>query len=181
MIRFYIYLSVSMLFIQCSSPKVDLYSYDVEQRIAELGIELQELKPSQNLFVNANQVGNLVFMSGKISRRNDGSLVTGKLGMDLSVQEGANAARLAAIQQLDGLKAHIGDLNKVVRIVKVLGMVNSAPDFTDQPAVMNGFSQLMIDVFGERGKHARSAVGMSALPANAAVEVEMIVEVQTTE
>ena len=103
--------------------------------------------------------------------------MTGKLGSDLAVAEGYKAARLAGISQLAVLKAELGNLNKVKRVVKVLGMVNASPDFTDQPEVVNGFSDLMVEVFGERGKHARAAVGMGSLPRGIAVEVEMVVEV----
>ena len=103
--------------------------------------------------------------------------ITGKLGQDLSIPEGYDAARYTAISQLTALKAEIGDLNKVKRIVKVFGMVNSTPTFTQQPAVINGFSDLMVAVFGDRGRHARAAVGMVALPMNICVEIEMIIEV----
>ncbi|RLD20328.1 MAG: RidA family protein [Bacteroidetes bacterium] len=155
-----------------------LYNYDVEERIKELGIELVEPgKPVAN-YVNSVRTGNLVFMAGKGPRNTDGTNVTGKVGVDLTIEEGYEAARLTAIQQLSALKAEIGDLNKVVRIVKVLGMVNAEPGFTDQPEVINGFSDLMVAVFGDRGKHARAAVGMGSLPRNIACEIEMIVEVQ---
>ena len=107
----------------------------------------------------------------------DGQYVTGKVGADLTVQQGYQAARLTGISQLAVLKAELGNLNKVIRLVKVHGMVNSTSDFGDQPEVINGFSDLMVEVFGERGKHARAAVGMGSLPRGIAVEVEMIVEV----
>jgi enamine deaminase RidA (YjgF/YER057c/UK114 family) len=116
-------------------------------------------------------------MAGKGPTKPEGGYVQGKLGQDLSIDEGYQAARLAAIAQLSALKAQIGDLNKVVRIVKVTGMVNAGADFTSHPEVINGFSDFMVEVFGERGKHARAAVGMGSLPRNIAVEVEMIVEV----
>jgi enamine deaminase RidA (YjgF/YER057c/UK114 family) len=105
-------------------------------------------------------------------------VVTGKVGSDLTLEQGRDAARLTGISLLSTLKAEIGDLNKVKRIVKVLGMVNSVPTFDKHPAVINGFSDLMVEVFGENGKHARSAVGMSSLPNNIAVEIEMIVELK---
>ena len=158
--------------------KVKLYDYDVETRIEELGITLVTPgKPVAN-YVNSVRSGNLVFMAGKGPTRADGTLLTGKVGVDLTIEEGYEAAKLTAIQQLSALKAEIGDLNKVVRIVKVLGMVNAKPDFGNQPEVINGFSDVMVEVFGERGKHARAAVGMASLPRNIACEVEMIVEVQ---
>jgi len=100
------------------------------------------------------------------------------LGKELSIEEGYNAAKLTGINLLSTLKAAVGDLSKVKRIVKVLGMVNSTEQFTDQPKVINGFSDLMVTIFGDKGKHARSAVGMASLPINMAVEIEMVVEVE---
>ncbi|MFQ5641738.1 MAG: RidA family protein [bacterium] len=151
---------------------------DAEARLTELGIELPEpAKPIAN-YVNAVRTGNLVFLAGKGPGRADGTFITGKLGKDLTVEQGYEAARLTAINQLAVLKAEIGDLNKVKRIVKVLGMVNADPNFTDQSKVINGFSDLMVEVFGERGKHARAAVGMGSLPRGIAVEIEAVVEVE---
>lgn len=151
---------------------------DVEAHIASLGIELPEVGAPVANYVNTVRTGNLVFTAGKGPMKADGTYITGKVGADLTIEEGYEAARLTAIQQLAALKAELGDLNKVKRVVKVLGMVNAAPDFTDQPKVVNGFSDLMVEVFGEAGKHARSAVGMGSLPSNIAVEIEMIVEVE---
>lgn len=148
-----------------------------EQRLAELGIELPEVTPPVANYVNAVRTGNLLFLAGKGPRKADGSYITGKVGVDLTLKEANEAARLTAINQLAVLKAELGDLNKVKRIVKVFGMVNAAPEFGNQPEVINGFSDLMVEVFGERGKHARAAVGMGSLPRNIAVEIEMIVEV----
>ncbi len=156
----------------------ELYDYDVEERVASMDITLTEPPAPVANYVNSVRTGNLVFMAGKGPNKPEGGYVTGKLGADLTVEEGYAAGRLVAIAQLSALKAEVGDLNKVVRIVKVLGMVNSAPDFGNQPEVVNGFSDTMVEVFGERGKHARAAVGMGALPRNIAIEVEMIVEVQ---
>jgi enamine deaminase RidA (YjgF/YER057c/UK114 family) len=156
----------------------DLYDYDIEGRLQELGIALPEPGAPVANYVNSVRTGNLVFMAGKGPKDAEGNYITGKVGADLTIEEGYAAARLTAIQQLAALKDEIGDLNKVVRIVKVLGMVNSAPDFTDQPKVINGFSDLMVEVFGDRGKHARAAVGMVSLPVGIAYEVEMIVEVR---
>ncbi len=155
----------------------DLYNYDVEKKISELGITLKEPSPPVANYVNAVRAGNLIFMAGKGPTSTDGTLVTGKVGDDMSVEEGYEAAKLVAYAQLSALKAEIGDLNKVVRIVKVLGMVNCTPDFGNQPEVINGFSDTIVEVFGERGKHARAAVGMGSLPRNIAVEIEMVVEV----
>ena len=154
------------------------YDYDVEEKIKELGIKLTTpAKPVAN-YVGAVRTGNLVFLSGKISKDKDGELIKGKLGSDLTIKQGYEAARMCGVAQLSALKAELGDLNNVVRIVKVTGFVNSDPDFTDQSKVVNGFSDLMVEVFGERGKHARAAVGMASLPLGVAVEVEMIVEVR---
>jgi enamine deaminase RidA (YjgF/YER057c/UK114 family) len=155
-----------------------LYDYDVEERIKGMGIELIEPGNPVANYVNSVKSGNLIFMSGKGPRNPDGTLVTGKIGTDLTVDDGYQAARLTAIEQLSVLKAQIGDLNKVERIVKVLGMVNADVSFTEHPAVINGFSDLMVEIFGERGKHARAAVGMASLPSNIACEIEMIVQIK---
>ncbi len=159
-------------------PKEELYDYDVESRITEKRIIIPELSAPVANYVHAVRTGNLVFLAGKGPTRPEGGYVTGKVGKDLTVEEGYEAARLVAAAQLAALKMEIGDLNKVVRVVKVLGMVNCLPDFGNQPEVINGFSDTIVEVFGERGKHARAAVGMGSLPRNIAVEIEMIVEVQ---
>ena len=154
------------------------YDYDIETKVAALGIELEEQKlPAGLTIVFARQSGNLVYLSGNGPIMPDGTKISGKIGSDLSIEEGYQAARLTAVNQLSVLKTHLGDLNRVVRIVKVLGLVNADPGFTEHPEVINGFSDLMVEVFGERGKHARSAVGAASLPWNLACEVEMIVEV----
>lgn len=151
---------------------------DIEKRLEELGIELGEPSPPIANYVKAVRTGDLVFLSGHGPDKPDGSLVRGKLGSDLTLEEGQEAARLTAISSLASLKQEIGDLNKVNRIVKVTGMVNAEPDFTEHSQVINGFSDLMVEVFGEKGKHARAAVGMGSLPGNIPVEIEMIVEVE---
>lgn len=149
----------------------------VEQKLKELKIELPTVsKPIAN-YVTANRVGNLIYLSGKGPQNADGSYIKGKLGKDMSIEEGQKAARITGIMLLAALKSEIGDLDKVKSIVKVLGMVNCTPDFESQPMVINGFSNLMVEVFGEKGKHARSAVGVAALPFGMPVEIEMIVEV----
>ena len=122
--------------------------------------------------------GNMVYIAGHGPARPDGSFVTGKVGRDLTEKEGYQASRLTGIAILSTLKSAIGDLNRVSRIVKVLGLVNCDENFGNQPEVINGFSDLMVEVFGDRGKHARSAVGMDSLPRKIAVEVEMIVELK---
>jgi len=153
-------------------------AYDPEARLAELGITLPVPASPVANYVNGVRTGNLIFLAGKGPRRPDGTEVRGKLGADISVEQGYDAARLTAINQLAVLKAMVGNLNRVVRVVKVLGMVNATPEFVDHPAVINGFSDLIVDVFGERGRHARAAVGMASLPRGQAVEIEMIVEVR---
>lgn len=155
---------------------VDL-NYNPEAKLQKLGIELKIPGTPVANYVHAVRTGNLLFLAGKGPKKADGKNIVGKLGSDLTIEEGYEAARLAGINQLAVLKAELGNLNKVKRIVKVKGMVNAIPEFTDQSKVVNGYSDLMVAVFGEKGKHARAAVGMSSLPGNMAVEVEMIVEV----
>lgn len=171
------------LIFSCSSEKTP-YSetprstWDAEAKLLSMGIELPEASQPVANYVNAVRSGNLLFLAGKGPSLPDGNYITGKVGQDLSIEEGKEAARLVGIAQLAVLKAELGDLNKVKRIVKVLGMVNCGPDFTQQPQVINGFSDLMVEVFGEKGKHARSAVGMNALPMDIALEIELIVEIE---
>lgn len=151
---------------------------DPDARLKELGIELPAIKQPVANYVHVVRSGNLLFLAGKGPSDKDGHYTTGKVGKELSLAEGQAAARLVAINQLAVLKAELGDLRKVKRIVKVLGMVNCESDFTDHSKVINGFSDLMVEVFGEKGKHARSAVGMCSLPLNMAVEIELLVEVE---
>ncbi|MFK8162669.1 MAG: RidA family protein [Lewinella sp.] len=150
---------------------------DMAAKLRTLNIELPTLGVPVANYVHSVRTGDLVFLAGKGPTRADGSRVIGKLGGELTVEQGYEAARLVGIQQLAALQAELGDLNKVKRIVKVLGMVNATPEFTDHSKVINGFSDLMVDIFGERGKHARAAVGMGSLPGGIAVEIEAIVEV----
>lgn len=155
-------------------PEAD---YNPEAKLAALNITLPDPPQPVANYVNGVRAGNLIFLAGKGPRRADGTEITGKLGQDVSIEEGYEGARLTAINQLAVLKHMLGDLRKVKRIVKVLGMVNSDPNFVDQPKVINGFSDLMVEVFGERGRHARAAVGMASLPRGQAVEIELVVEV----
>lgn len=164
--------------LQNETSNTQLYDYDVEQRVEELNITLPELGIPVANYVHAVRTGNLIFLAGKGPKDTNGNYIRGKVGTDLTVEEGYEAARFSGIIQLAALKQEIGDLNKVVRIVKVLGMVNSDSDYTEHPEVINGYSDLMVAVFGERGKHARAAVGMGSLPRNIACEIEMIVEIQ---
>ncbi len=170
--------------VSCNQPAIEkqesspeLPSIDYEAKLDALGIELSTPGVPVANYVNVVETGKLLFLAGKGPRKADGTNITGKVGVDLTIEEGYAAARLTAINQLSVIKDHLGDLNKVKRIVKVLGMVNCPPDFGNQPEVVNGFSDLMVEVFGEKGKHARAAVGMGSLPRNIAVEIEVIVEI----
>ena len=152
-------------------------SFNPEAKLDKLGIKLPKVSPPVANYVRAVKAGKLLFLSGTGPKKEDGSYITGKVGEDLTIEQGYNAARITAINHLATIKAELGDLRKVKRIVKVLGMVNSSSNFTDQPKVINGFSDLMVEIFGERGKHARSAVGMASLPIGIAVEIELIIEI----
>jgi enamine deaminase RidA (YjgF/YER057c/UK114 family) len=166
-------LTICVLSILASSS----YSQTPEEKLKQSGITLPApQKPIAN-YVNAVRVGNLIYLAGKGPAKPDGTNITGKVGKELTIQQGYDAARLTGINQLAVLKAELGSLDKVKRIVKVFGMVSCTEDFTDQPKVINGYSDLMVEIFGENGKHARAAVGMYVLPGNIPVEVEMIVEV----
>ena len=150
-----------------------------ERRLAELGLELPPTPMPMGTYVPAVQVGNLLFLSGLGPRRADGTMIQGKLGADLTIDQGREAARLVALNMLANIRAALGSLDRVERVVKTLGMVNSAPDFDQHPKVIDGFADLFVEVFGpERGRGARSAVGMAALPNRIAVEVETIVQVR---
>ena len=153
-------------------------SNKIDQKLADLGISLPAPTAPVANYVNAVTTGKLVFLAGKGPKKEDGTYITGKVGRDLDEKEGYQAARLVGINQLAALKAEIGNLDRVKRIVKVLGMVNATEDFENQPEVVNGFSDLMVEVFGEKGKHARAAVGMGSLPRGICVEIEMIVEIE---
>jgi enamine deaminase RidA (YjgF/YER057c/UK114 family) len=150
----------------------------VEKRLKDMGIELPPAVTPVANYVPAVRSGNLVFLSGHGPFNEDGALITGKVGADLTTEQGYAAARRIAIGLLGSLKAAIGDLDKVQRVVKLLGLVNCPPDFGDQPKVINGASDFLVEVFGDKGKHARSAVGTNALPMNIAAEIEMIVEIR---
>jgi len=168
------------LFLILLSISTNLIAQEIkpEQKLKELGIELPEITPPIANYVDVVRSGNLLFLAGKGSRNEDGSRITGKVGVDLTVEEGYEAAKSIALQHLAVIQREIGDLSKVVRIVKVLGMVNTPSDFTQHSQVINGYSDFMVEIFGEKGKHARSAVGMNSLPVNLAVEIEVIVEIE---
>ncbi|MEO7787068.1 MAG: RidA family protein [Sphingomicrobium sp.] len=150
----------------------------IDQRLAELGITLPAAAAPVAAYVPTVEVGGLLHVSGQISFAEDGSLIKGRLGEDVDLDAGVAAARRCGIMLLAQVKAALGSLDRVERIVKLGVFVNSAGDFTDQPKVANGASELMVAVFGEAGKHARSAVGVPTLPLGVAVEVDAVVAIK---
>jgi enamine deaminase RidA (YjgF/YER057c/UK114 family) len=152
---------------------------EIERRLNELGVRLPAVGAALGNYVHARRAGNLLFLSGKGPQNPDGSMPKGKLGAGMSIEEGYRHARQVGLVLIAAIKAALeGDLDRVEAVVKVLGMVNAAPDFEDHPKVVNGCSDLFVEVFGERGRHARSAVGMSSLPGGIPVEIEAIVEIR---
>lgn len=149
-----------------------------EDKIRELGLELGAASPAIGNYVPAVRTGNLVFISGQLPTRPDGTRPTGKLGATSTVEEGVEAARLCAVSLISRLRDEAGSLDRVKRIVKVVGYVNATPEFIQHPQVVNGASDLLAEVFGDAGKHARAAVGVSSLPAGVPVEVELIAEIE---
>lgn len=149
----------------------------VEQRLESLGLTLPNVAKPVGTYVPAVRTGNLVFVSGHGPARLPDVVMKGKVGRELTVEQGYATARAVCLNLLAALKAEIGDLDRVVRVVKLLGMVNCTEDFGEQPKVINGASDLLGELFGERSRHARSAVGMQSLPFGIPVEIEMIVEV----
>ena len=148
-----------------------------EQRLKELGIELPTPTTPMGSYVNAVRTGNLLYMAGKGPGLPGKPLPVGKVGRDFSIEQAKGFARDTGLSILAAIKAELGDLDRVVRIVKVLGMVNATSEYGSQPEVINGCSDLFVEVFGERGRHARSAVGMGSLPRGIPVEIEVIVEI----
>lgn len=148
----------------------------IEAILAEKGITLPDAPAPAANYVPFAQSGNLIFVSGQISADENG-LITGKLGENVSVEDGAAAARRCGLSLIAQVKAAIGDLDRVARVVKLTGFVNSTPDFTDQPKVINGCSDLMVEVFGDAGRHSRAAVSAPSLPFGVAVEIEAVFEV----
>lgn len=149
-----------------------------EERLADLGIELPEVVPPLAAYVPVVRTGGHVYTSGQLPLVKGELSVTGKVGAEVSPEEAKEQARICAVNALAAIRSLVGDLSQVVRIVKVVGFVASAPGFTGQPQVVNGASELLGEVFGEAGVHARSAVGVAVLPLDAAVEVEVIAEVR---
>lgn len=149
-----------------------------EENLAALGLALPAVPPAIANYVPAVRSGNLVFLSGQIARGPDGKFLAGKVGREVTEAGGADAARQCTLQLLAALRTEIGDLSRVKRIVRVGGFVNCTEDFTAQPKVVNGASDLLVAVFGDRGRHARAAVGVPSLPAGAPVEIELVAEVE---
>ena len=149
----------------------------IESRLTELGITLPEVAAPVAAYIPAQQTGNLVFTSGQLPMRDGALMATGILGVDIEIDEAYACARQCALNALAAIKAIVGDLDRVVRIVKVTGYVASHPTFTNQPAVVNGASELLAEIFGPSAAHARSSIGMAVLPLNAPVEIELLVEV----
>ena len=151
-----------------------------EKRLRELGIQLPPVTPPVANYVNAVRAGNLLFLAGKGGRAGaDGKRPQGKIGREYTVEQGYQQARDTGIELLSVMRHELGNLDRVKRVVKVLGMVNAVPEFQDHPKVINGCSDLFVEVFGDRGRHARSAVGMGSLPMQIPVEIECIVEVSS--
>ena len=149
----------------------------IEKRLEELGISLPSAATPVANYVTTVQTGNLVFTSGHGPGTGEGKIYKSQLGTDAEIEDGYQSARQVAINLIGTLKQALGDLDRIQRIVKVVGFVNSSSTFTDQPAVVNGASDLFVEVFGDKGKHTRSAVGMAQLPGGIPVEVEMVVEI----
>lgn len=150
----------------------------VEARLVELGLSLPDAPNPVANYVPHLMAGNLLFISGQVSKAADGTVVTGTLGQDTAVERGQHAARLCALNILAQAKAALGSLDRIKRIVKLTGFVNAAPAFADHPKVVNGASDLMVEVLGDKGRHTRAAVGVSSLPLGCAVEVDAIIEIE---
>jgi enamine deaminase RidA (YjgF/YER057c/UK114 family) len=149
----------------------------IEQKLAELGLQLPILPPSKGIYKSCLVVGNLLYVSGHVSVNADGTYITGKLGKDVDEEQGKLAARQCGLGMLSSIKKHFGNLHKLKRVVKLLGMVNATPDYTKHPLVINGCSELFAQLMGEEnGIGVRSAVGMGSLPNNVAVEIEAVFE-----
>ena len=150
---------------------------NIENKIKELGLQLPEPPKPLAAYIPAKQAGNLVFTAGQLPTVNGEIILKGLLGQDVEIEPAYNAAKICTLNALSAIKGVIGDLDKIKQVVRVVGYVASVPTFTQQPAVVNGASEFLLEIFGDKGKHARSAVGMAVLPLNAAVEIELTVEV----
>lgn len=149
----------------------------IDKRLAELGLVLPAAPAPVANYIPAVIVGELLFVSGQISRAGDGTTITGKLGGGVEIARGRDAARVCALNILAQAKAALGNLDRLARIVKLTGFVNATPDFVDHPQVVNGASDLLVEILGEKGRHTRSAVGVAGLPLDAAVEIEAIIAI----
>lgn len=149
----------------------------IEEKLAELGLELPVLPGSKGIYKSCLQTGSHVYVSGHVSIRTDGSFIKGKLGLDISDEEGQLAARQCGLAMLTSLKKHLGDLSRIKRVIKLLGMVNATPEYEKHPVIINGCSELFATLWGEEGIGVRSAVGMGSLPGNVAVEIEGVFEI----
>jgi enamine deaminase RidA (YjgF/YER057c/UK114 family) len=150
----------------------------VESKIEQIGLTLPDAPKPVAAYIPAKQTGNLVFTAGQLPMVNGELISKGLLGQDVEIDEANKAARICTLNALAAIKGVIGDLDRIKQIVRVVGYVASVPTFTQQPAVVNGASELLLEIFGENGKHARSAIGMAVLPLNASVEIELTVEVE---
>jgi enamine deaminase RidA (YjgF/YER057c/UK114 family) len=151
---------------------------NVESKIEQVGLKLPDAPKPVAAYIPAKQTGNLVFTAGQLPMVNGELISKGLLGQDVEIDEANKAARICTLNALAAIKGVIGDLDRIKQIVRVVGYVASVPTFTQQPAVVNGASELLLEIFGEIGKHARSAVGMAVLPLNASVEIELTVEIE---
>ena len=151
---------------------------EMEIKLVKMGFVLPEIPKPVAAYIPAKHSGNLVFTAGQLPMVNGELISKGLLGQEVEIEEANKAARICTLNALAAIKGVIGDLDRIKQIVRVVGYVASVPTFTQQPAVVNGASELLLEIFGEAGKHARSAVGMAVLPLNASVEIELIVEVE---
>jgi enamine deaminase RidA (YjgF/YER057c/UK114 family) len=150
----------------------------IEVHLIELNLVLPEIPKPVAAYIPAKQAGNLVFTAGQLPMVNGELITKGLLGQDVEIEDAKNAARICTLNALAAIKGVIGDLDRIKQVVRVVGYVASIPTFTQQPAIVNGASELLLEIFGEKGKHARSAVGIAVLPLNASVEIELTVEVE---
>ena len=150
----------------------------IEEKLTQLGLELPVLPGSKGIYKSCLQTGSHIYVSGHVSIRTDGSFIKGKLGLDISDEDGQLAARQCGLAMLTSLKKHLGDLGRIKRVIKLLGMVNATPEYEKHPVIINGCSELFATLWGEDGIGTRSAVGMGSLPGNVAVEIEGIFEIE---
>ena len=152
---------------------------EIEQKLVEMGRELPPSPAPSGNYIRTVRTGNFLFVSGHTPRTPDGTLVNpGKLGREVSIEQGYEAAQYTMLNCLGSAKEALGDLDKVTRVIKLLCMINCTPDFGDQPKVANGASDLLVDLYGDRGRHVRAAVGMGSLPSGHCIEIEMLLEVE---